>query len=115
MHTGQLSGMKDAAKWASHRYWVPLQHQLLGSPHLLLLHLPADRLFGLVGQLTARRQAWIPDHLFNPAEKQQRHKVSCKKRTTKPSVPVTSEHRGGWQNTKEAEASGFFGAAVRVL
>lgn len=61
-----------------HRYRVPQQHQLLGSPHLLLLHLPADRLFGLVGQLTARRQAWIPDHLFNPPEKELGHKLSCR-------------------------------------
>lgn len=53
----------------SHRNGVPLQDQLLGSPHLLLLHLPADRLLGLVGQLTARRQARIPDHLLNPTEK----------------------------------------------
>lgn len=63
----------------SHRYRVPLQHQLLGSPHLLLLHLPADRLFGLVGQLTARRQARISDYLFNPSEKDQRPKNQLQK------------------------------------
>lgn len=49
----------------SHRCRVSLQHQLLSSPHLLLLHLSADGLFGLIGQLTARRQARIPHHLLN--------------------------------------------------
>lgn len=63
-----------AACWASHRHGVPLQHQLLGSPHLLLLHLSADCLLGLIGQLTARGQAWIPNHILNaPEQKRERH------------------------------------------
>lgn len=49
----------------SHRCRVPQQDQVLGSPHLLLLHLSADGLFGLVGQLTAGRQAGVPHHLLH--------------------------------------------------
>lgn len=49
----------------SHPCGVSLQDQLLGSPHLLLLHLSADGLFGLIRQLTAGRQAGIPHHFLN--------------------------------------------------
>lgn len=49
----------------SHRCRVSLQDELLGSPHLLLLHLPADGLFGLIRQLTTGREAGIPHHLLN--------------------------------------------------
>lgn len=49
----------------SHPCGVSLQDQLLGSPHLLLLHLSADGLFGLICQLTAGRQAGIPRHFLN--------------------------------------------------
>lgn len=57
----------------SHRCRVSLQDQPLGSPHLLLFHLPADGLFGLVRQLTAGGQAGIPHHLLNtPANTQKK-------------------------------------------
>lgn len=95
---GTRKGFKK--KQPSHRYWVPLQHQLLGSPHLLLLHLSTDRLFGLVGQLTARRQARIPDHLFNPPEKDQRPKTEFWKCATKSFDLLASKHRCGRWNTK---------------
>lgn len=106
---------KDAAKWAPHRYRVPLQHQLLGSPHLLLLHLPADRLFGLVGQLTARRQAWIPDHLFDPPEKERRLKLSCKNAPLSPLFRSRANTGVDGETQKKRKRPGFFGAIVRVL
>lgn len=111
--------MKTAA---SHRHRVPLQHQLLGSPHLLLLHLPADRLFGLVGQLTARGQARVPDYLFNPPEKDRRPKTELQKQKKKnaPLSPLS------WSQAESTEVEGetqkkqkrfvfLFGAAVHVL
>lgn len=68
--------IKAAVHLKSHRCRVSLQHQLLGSPHLLLLHLPADGLFGLIRELTAQGQAGIPHHLLNTPADTHTHTLS---------------------------------------